>query len=246
ERCQAHGCWTWAGLGERRAITAAAARLDVFRPEVGAGEHSLAEIAVRAGSELRDVMEIGWTVSPRQRLDGRPILFVQRWVNGVLRDGAGGFRSWSSSDAPGMDLSPWIGRSIHVGWLLWEDRWWAWFEGGWLGFYGPEQWESPPRVAGAVQWFGEVFFTRTPSVPMGNGRHASDTGAARFTALCSMGPGEQRCSPPRGGWPRVTDAARYGLVFEEPDRFRYGGPGDVRPRPPPSSTSEGTLPATGR
>lgn len=246
--CEDDGCWAWAGVGERRAMVGAAAVLDVWNPAVGPGEHSLAELALRGGPDLREVLEIGWTVSPRLHPDGRPILLVQRWSAGRLRDGTGGLHPWSSAFAPGMDLSAWIGRSIRVGWLHREGRWWAWFEGGWLGWYDDDDFADPFPVAGAAQWFGEVFFGGLrPTLAMGNGRHATDAGAARFGGLCTMGPGDTRCTAPRTLWPRVTDRAAYGLVVEGTDGFRYGGPGEpvARPRPPPSSASEGTPSARG-
>ena len=247
--CEQDGCWAWAGLGERGALSGAAATLEVWNPAAGPTEHSLAELALRGGPELREILEIGWTVSPRHRADGRPILLVQRWAGGRLQEGSGGLHPWSSAYAPGMDLSAWIGRTIRVGWLRWEGRWWAWFEGSWIGWYGEEE-GGPFEVASAVQWFGEVFFAGSRSdLRMGNGRHAQETGAARFRELCTLSRGEERCTPPHSLWPQVTDAAVYGLALEAPDRFRYGGTGvlaTLRPRPPPSSASEGTPPATGR
>ena len=188
-QCAPHGCWAWAGVGERRALVAAGAELDVFAPEVGPGEHSLVELVVQGGADLRDAIEIGWTVSPRKKPDGRPVLLVQRWSRGELLPGTGGFHPWSSGFAAGMDLSPWIGRSIRVGWRLSERRWWAWFEGAWLGWYDADDWSPPFRSAGAAQWFGEVFFTGAlPTIPMGNGRHAREPGSAQIRSLCSMGP----------------------------------------------------------
>jgi hypothetical protein len=245
--CEHDGCWAWAGVGERGALIGAAATLEVWSPMVGRNEHSLAELSVRGGPDLREILEIGWTVSPRHRADGRPILLVQRWVAGRLREGSGGLHPWSSAYAPGMDLSAWIGHSIRVGWLLWEGRWWAWFEGSWIGWYGGEE-GIPFEVAGAAQWFGEVFFAGAlPALPMGNGRPAEAAGAARFRELCTIARGETRCAPPRTLWPRVTDRALYGLAVEASDRFRYGGPGGLlTPRPPPSSASGGTPPGTGR
>ena len=247
--CERDGCWAWAGVGQRGTLTGAAASLEVWDPMVGPAEHSLAELALRGGPDLREVLEIGWTVSPRQRADGQPILLVQRWVGGRLQAGSGGLHPWSSAYAPGMDLSGWIGRTIRVGWLRWEGRWWAWFEGSWIGWYGGEDGRQFD-VANVAQWFGEVFFTGSrPALPMGTGRHPSETGAARIREICTVGPGAERCMLPRSLWPQVTDSALYGLALEGPDGFRYGGAGvaaSLRPRPPPSSASGGMPPATGR
>jgi hypothetical protein len=247
--CENDGCWAWAGVGQQATLIGAAATLQVWNPTVGPGEHSLAEVALRGGADLGDVLEIGWTVSPRHRADGGPILLVQRWIGGRLQQGSGGLHPWSSAYAPGMDLSGWIGRTIRVGWLRWEGRWWAWFEGSWLGWYDGGD-GGPFDVAKVAQWFGEAFFTGSgPTVPMGNGRHPGQTGAARIDKICTVRPGEERCAAPRSLWPQVTDSKAYGLALEGPDAFRYGGAGgteEIRPRPPPSSASEGTPPATER
>jgi hypothetical protein len=236
-------------VGQRGALIGAAATLEVWSPRAGPTEHSLAELALRGGPELGEVLEIGWTVSPRHRADGRPILLVQRWIGGRLQEGSGRLHPWSSAYAPGIDLSDWIGRSIRVGWLRWEGRWWAWFEGSWIGWYGDQDGASF-EVARVAQWFGEVFFTSSrPVLPMGNGRPAGDPGAARVRGICTVSPGEERCTPPRSLWPQVTETDAYGIAMEGSNAFRFGGPGEapaVRPRPPPSSASGGTPPATGR
>jgi len=249
--CEHDGCWAWAGVGERGALIGAAATIEVWSPTVGSDEHSLAELALRGGPDLREVLEIGWTVSPRHRADGRPILLVQRWSGGRLQQGTGGLHPWSSAHAPGMDLSAWIGRTVRVGWLRWEDRWWAWFEGSWIGWYGAEEEGAAFQEASAAQWFGEVFFAGSrPGVPMGNGHHPAEGEAARFRDLCTISRGQERCMPPRSLWPQVSDAEAYGLSLDDREGFRYGGSGTVdrvvRPRPPPSSASEGRPPATGR
>jgi hypothetical protein len=245
--CEADGCWGWAGVGERAPLSGAGASIEVWQPEVGPGEHSLAALSIRGGEHMEEVLEIGWAVSPRRRPDGRPFLLVQRWSGGELLPHAGGFRAWSSGYAAGMDLSPWIGRSIRVGWFLDGDRWWAWFEGAWLGWFPVDAWKPPLRVGRTAQWFGEVFFTGpSPTRAMGNGRHASAKDAARFDGLCTVKPGGARCRPPGALVRRVTDPERYGYILESSTRFRYGGPGapaaEVTPRRPPSSAS-GETPA---
>jgi len=248
--CEPDGCWAWAGVGHRGALTGAAATLEVWSPPAHGTEHSLAELALRGGAGLGEVLEIGWAVSPRYREDGRPFLLVRRWVAGKLEQGSGRLHPWSSAFAPGMDLSPWIGRTVRVGWLRWEGRWWAWFEGSWIGWYDADD-GDPFEVASTAQWFGEVFFTGgQPTIAMGNGRNAKEADAARFRDLCTVSQGKDRCTPPPSLWPQATDSTLYGVVLEGPDGFRYGGAGAVsatlRPRPPPSSASGETPPATGR
>jgi hypothetical protein len=247
--CEPQGCWAWAGWGDRREVIGAAASIEVWRPEVEPDGHSLAEVAIRGGPELTDIVEIGWSVAPRVNGDRRPHLFVKRWLDGVPCEGSCGFRGWSSGFAAGMDLSPWIGKSIQVGWLSWEGRWWAWFEGAWLGWFDADSWSVPYRRGQAAQWFGEVFFT-TPrsSVPMGSGLRPPAAKAARISGICDVAPGELTCQARRSRLPRVTDARVYALQSESDSAFRYGGPGeaasDVTPLPPPGAASAGTPPGT--
>ena len=85
--CESQGCWAWAGWGDRRRLSGAAARLEVHLPSVTAGGHSSAEVVVRGGPGFSDVLEIGWTVAPRRHPDGQPHLLVQRWVDGQPCEG---------------------------------------------------------------------------------------------------------------------------------------------------------------
>jgi Neprosin len=247
--CEAQGCWAWAGWGDRREVIGAAAAIEVWQPEIEPNGHSLAEVAIRGGPDLSDIVEIGWSVAPRANGDRRPHLLVRRWLEGTPCEGICGFRAWSSAFAAGMDLSTWIGRSIRVGWLSWEGRWWAWFEGGWLGWFEASSWREPYRRGRAAQWFGEVLFTTPePSVAMGSGQRPPSARAARISDVCDVAPGDTTCRTRRSRLPRVTDSNRYALQSESDSAFRYGGPGEttatIKPPPPPSAASAETPPAT--
>jgi hypothetical protein len=246
--CEPEGCWAWAGWGARSALLGAAARIQVHAPRTDSTEHSLAEVALRGGADFGDVLEIGWSVSPRRHPDGRPHLLIQRWVHGEACEGDCGFQPWSSAYASGMDLTPWIGRAIHVGWFFWEERWWAWFEGMWLGWYEATVWDGRFRNASVAQWFGEVFFSGEDRMPaMGSGRFADQPGAARFDDVCDVPLGQLKCRPPRASIPRVTNSSAYSLRSVSETGFLYGGPGQPAPvtrPPPPSATNGGTPPAT--
>jgi Neprosin len=247
--CEAQGCWAWAGWADRREVIGAAAAIEVWQPEAEPDGHSLAEVAIRGGPELTDIVEIGWSVAPRANGDRQPHLFVKRWLDGTPCEGSCGFRPWSSGFAAGMDLSPWIGRPIRVGWLSWEGRWWAWFEGGWLGWFEAASWNVPYRRGRAAQWFGEVFFTTPrPSGSMGSGLRPPAVKAARIVGICDVAPGELACRARPSRLPRVADARVYGLQSESDSAFRYGGPGEtaseVKPPPPPGAANAGTPPAT--
>ena len=199
-------------------------------------------LAVRGGPNLREVLENrldGVTATAPRRTAHPPRAALQ---SGRLRDGTGGLHPWSSAFAPGMDLSAWIGRSIQVGWLRSEGRWWASFEGGWLGWYEDEGLASPFPVAGAAQWFGEVFFGGPrPALDMGNGRHATAVDAARFP--CALHGGARRGAVPCSAHSLApADRPRRVRPRGRGGGSRRRGPGEpaARPRPPPSSASEGT------
>lgn len=247
EGCLADGCWYHAGRSEWVVADGAAARLDVERPAVPRGAHSLAEIAVRGARLPKNSIEIGWSVSPTLFGDSEPHLFVHRWIAGEPCTGDCGWRQRGRRWAPGISLTTVVGQPLSVGWQFHRGRWWAFVEEEWIGYFEDEEWASSFRRGRLIQWFGEVFASGDPpGIPMGNGRLAEDPGAARFRRLCLIVDG--RCRPFSPSWAEVTRVALYSVAPDD-DGFRYGGPGEptaVRPRPPPSSASGGTPPATGR
>lgn len=222
----------------------AGARLSIEAPAVDSPDHSLAEVSLHWGPSEHDIVELGWEVAPRRHGDAEPRLFVHRWVQGKPCTGPCGFEPRSRRLWTDMPLGRWIGKDLAVGWFLWEGRAWAWADGEWLGSFALEPREAP-RVAPVAQWFGEVFFVRSPPrVPMGNGRDADSPQAARVSAVCDV-PGQAlECIVRPERFPRVTAPDVYSMRTKADGGFRYGGP--LRPRPPPSSASGGTPPATGR
>jgi hypothetical protein len=245
--CLSEGCWYHAGRAEWVVADGAGAWLDVERPSVPPGAHSVAEIAVRSSRVPKDSIEIGWSVSPALHGDGEPHLFVHRWIAGEPCTGDCGWRQRDERWAPGISLAAVVGRPLSMGWQFHQGRWWAWVEDAWIGYFDDPSWADVFSRARLVQWFGEVFAAgEPPAVPMGNGRSAADPAAARFRRLCLVT--GARCSPFSPVWAEVTTATLYS-VEQEVDGFRYGGPGEppaLTPRPPPSSASGGTPPATGR
>jgi hypothetical protein len=165
-------------------------------------------------------------------------------MRGKPCSGACGFQRWSRRLWPGMSLEHWRGKDLAVGWLLDEGRAWAWADGEWLGSFLLDA-KAPPRVASVAQWFGEVFFVRPPPrIPMGNGLPGEAPGSARITTVCDVPEGATTCKVRPERFPRVTEPDVYSLWTASDGGFRYGGP--LRPRPPPSSASGGTPPATER
>ena len=239
--CAAQGCWAWVGWNDRRPLRGAGARLSIEAPSVTGMDHSLAEVSLQWGRADHDIVEIGWEVAPNRYGDGAPHLFVHRWKGGRPCSGPCGFQRWSRRLWPGMSLARWKGKDLAVGWMLREGRAWAWVDGEWLGSFPIEA----PEVASVAQWFGEVFFVRpSPRIPMGNGLPAEASGAARITSVCDVPQGETACKVRPERFPRLSEPDVYSLWTASDGGFRYGGP--LRPRPPPSSASGGTPPATGR
>jgi hypothetical protein len=222
----------------------AGARLSIESPAVSSPDHSLAEVSLQWGSSEHDIVEVGWEVAPRRHPDAEPRLFVHRWVQGRPCAAPCGFEPWSRRSWADMPLGRWTGRDLAVGWLLWEGRAWAWVDGEWLGSFAFEP-GTAPRIAPVAQWFGEVFFVRSPPrVPMGSGRDADSPDAARVSAVCDVPEDALECIVRPERFPRVTAPAVYSMRTKSDGGFRYGGP--LRPRPPPSSASGGTPPATGK
>ena len=248
EGCLRNGCWAWAGWNDRRAMRGAGARLSIEAPEVSGRDHSLADVSLQWGPDGQEIVEVGWEVSPGRYHDNAPHLFVQRWVRGRPCEAGCSFFRWSGRLAPGMSLAPWIGKDLAVGWLLREGRAWAWADGEWLGAF--ELGEDAPVTANVAQWFGEVFSLEpTWQVPMGTGQHPDLADAATIGSVCDVPESGAGCVVRATRFARVTRPDIYLMVRNGPGGFAYGGPvgpAGVTPRPPPSSASEGTPPATGR
>ena len=133
-----------------------------------------------------------------------------------------------------------------MGIVLFEQRWWVFVEGEWLGFFDAADWGGRLDGAAALQWYGEVFTREPPPhLSMGNGRPAEDGRAARFDDVCDVPLSGGGCERRARRFARATEARFYGVVTESGSSFRYGGPGapaGVTPRRPPSSAS-GETPA---
>ena len=246
EDCLPEGCWYHAGRSDWVVADGAGAWIDVERPRAPPGAHSLAELALRGPRSPKDSIEIGWRVSPTLHGDAEPHLFVHRWIHGEPCSGDCGWRQRGARWAPGMPLTPQLGHPLSVGWYFHQGRWWAWVQDEWIGYFEDVEWADSFRRARLVQWFGEVFAAgEPPGVSMGNGRFAEDPAAARFGRLCVVSSG--RCRPFSPAWAEITRAALYS-VAQDPEGFRYGGPGttaNLTPRPPPSSASGETPLPTG-
>ncbi len=241
----------WARAGARWTGTArgVAARVQVTRPRVVAGEHSLVEVLAQLGTSGRHAAGIGFRVSPADYHDGEPHLFVFAWAHGrrTCYDGCG----WADASAairPGDSLAARVGTEVTLGLVLVDGAWWAWMNSEWLGAFSPDVWSGSFSEADGLQWFGEVFTTEPPArSQMGTGIPADAPGAATLRGLCRV-PWDRWVCLEEVPAPFTDDVAQYGAVRWPDGRVTYGGPGrgpEFTPPPPPSSASGGTPPSTG-
>ena len=139
-----------------------------------------------------------------------------------------GWQQWSRTYFPGMNLSAAVGREVYVGYVLWQGNWWAWFDNQWLGYFPGSVWSGTFTRTSVLQWFSELASHNgtPPLTDMGNGRHPTNAGAARMSALCDVAAADWTC------WIRdrqTIDATRpryYDIVHTGFGRVRYGGPGE--------------------
>jgi Neprosin len=171
--------------------TPAAGTLGVYSADVIAaptgvpndGSHSIAEISVESGTALRNIVEVGWSVSPSQFGDSNPHLFVFWWKNGIGQCYNGcGFVSAAGTYVVGQSLASLVGTSVTFGIEHIGTAWWVGFNGVWVGNFPDSLWTnstpSGPSVTfntvGYYQVFGEIARAGTPApsticTDMGNG-----------------------------------------------------------------------------
>jgi hypothetical protein len=131
-------------------------------PYVAPGDfHSLAELAVGdrdSLGQIRNLIEVGWTVEPGIFGDLNPHLFVFYWVNGC----PGGYD---------RNFTPVNGARFHPGMIVHvtdtpvahgirydqqQDRWWVFYDNQWIGYFRGDLWNGLFRSSEFAEWFGEV------------------------------------------------------------------------------------------
>jgi Neprosin len=224
----------------------------VTRPVVLGAEHSLVELEAQLGpGSSRHAVELGVRTAPIDYGDGDPHLFVFAWVAGrrTCYDRCG-WQGVRASMRPGDGLAGRVGTEITLGLVLHQGAWWAWMDSEWLGAFPLDVWSGALSEADGLQWFGEVFAPdERPRSGMGTGLPAAAPGAATVRGLCHVPWDRWACVEEERPQLRADAPSRYGVVFRDDGTLTYGGPGEppaLTPRPPPSSASGGTPPATGR
>jgi hypothetical protein len=144
--------------------------------------HSLGELAAQS-SNLRNIVEVGWTVDRGLFGDDFPHLFVFHWVNGspTCYNGCG-WRQWSSNVRPGQVLT--TGSRPRFDIFQWQGNWWIGVDSEWIGYFPGSLWSGEYTQAFLAQWFGEVFAAGPmPCSDMGNGLGPNSRYATAVTGL---------------------------------------------------------------
>lgn len=218
----------------------ATVNLTVQKPYVAAADyHSLAELAVMS-SDRQQIVEIGWNVDPAVNGDSLPHLFVSHWVNGVgtCYNGCGWVDYAPNAVNAGSSLASYIGVSKQFGAEYYNNAWWLFFGGAYIGYFPVSLWSgaSPPATftqVRQVQGFGEVAASSTtPCTDMGNGLlgTSANTTAARVGSLTNADSSYTYTSAVYdAGSPFVVPSSaspsRYSVYAVSGSTFRYGGPG---------------------
>jgi hypothetical protein len=217
------GAYQWAaGTGASAFLTQ---HLPWLMPE---DYHSLAEISVQS-ADVRQIVEVGWTVDRAVNSDDNPHLFVYHWVNGAGTCYNGcGWVQFSGSRFPGMGLA-YDGSASQYMIQYRDGNWWIGYQGEWIGYFPGSLWNGVYTASGLVQWFGELAAgqaTAPPHSSIGNyySGASGDPNSARMSQLSvfdSAG-GAQQATPAL----YITNSALYDAAAgSEPNEFLYGGHG---------------------
>jgi hypothetical protein len=191
----------------------------VTRPALSSADsHTLAEINV-SSADLKQAVEIGWTVDRSLYGDDLPRLFTFHWVDGTPVCYNCGLVPYDTSVRPGMALA--VGSSHQFTIRNFQGNWWIGFDNTWIGYYPGSFWGGRYTQGGLVEWYGEVATsTSTPCSDMGNGLLSSSLDAARIMGIGYWnGPALNLAVIPHS----YTQA--YSATIFSQNNIRYGGPG---------------------
>ncbi len=185
--------------------------------------HSLAEITVES-SDLKQIVEVGWTVDRAVNGDTNPHLFVYHWVNGAGTCYNGcGWQQVSTTRHPGMTVA--VTTTPQAYWIeQWQGNWWISYQNDWIGYFPGTLWDGVYKQGGLTQWFGEVSASTTsPATDMGNGIFGSQAGSAVVQDLWNLNTDYQWVAAAASS--NATHPNYYNNGALQPTSFRYGGPG---------------------
>jgi hypothetical protein len=159
--------------------------LSQLQPYLGVNDyHTLAEIAVES-ADLKQIVEVGWTVDRGVNGDTFPHLFVFHWINGAPTCyNACGFvpvlSPWSPGSLVPVTPVPQAYAIVHISGAA--SGWWIRAMGSWIGYFPDALWPAAANFTSysVANWFGEVSARplATPCSFMGDGIHGGLPGAA--------------------------------------------------------------------
>jgi hypothetical protein len=225
-------CFYYAAASAQVVADGGGMTLQIGGPNVVGTDHSIGEIAVMgtggAGGTLNDV-EMGFSVSPDQWGDNAPHLFVYHWNDGneTCYDTCN-WNQYSDTYHPGMDLTPFVGKFVYIGWVQYGQAWWGWFNDQWLGYINNSVFTTPFTNTAQIQWYGEVASNNgtPPLTQMGDGQFPSQSTAAAMTTLCYVHADDWVCYYNDTQSTGATDLNYYSIQNHTSfGALRYGGPG---------------------
>ena len=203
----------------------------VARPtyvNTGGSGHSLNEIAIQAGKNNGDIIELGWLVSSNQYGDLDPHIFVFHWIGGTptCYDGCN-WQQYSGTYHPGQNIKAIVGREVYVGYVFYNGNWWAWFDNQWLGYYPGTEWNKAFTKTALIQWFGEVASLNgvPPKTAMGTDVLPPAENAAHMFTLCDVDAPRWICWYRDQQSLQATVKKYYDIQRVGFGATRYGGPG---------------------
>ena len=223
-------CYYYGSAALRRAADGGGMTMSVKRPgydNSGGPGHTLDEIAVQDSNG--NILELGWLVSSDMNSDADPHIFVFHWVGGAPSCYNGcGWQQWSNVYFPGQNINKILNRDVYIGYVFWQENWWAWFDDQWMGYFPGSLWKGRYSKNALIQWFGEVASLNgiPPKTQMGDGIFPPPASAADNFTLCDVDAKAWVC------WIRdqqsvsaPTNANYYGINRVGFGNARYGGPG---------------------
>jgi hypothetical protein len=225
-------CYYYGSAALQRAADGGGMTMAVKRPSYdnsGGPGHSLDEIAVQGGTGNGNIVEVGWLVSSDMNGDLDPHIFVFHWVDGAPSCyNTCDWHQWSNVYYPSQNINQIINRDVYIGYVFWQDNWWAWFDDQWMGYFPGSLWNGEYKRNALIQWFGEVASLNgiPPKTQMGDGIFPPPNSAAADFTLCDVDAkawvcwvrDKQNVAPP-------TNAKYYRINRVGVGDARYGGPG---------------------
>lgn len=224
-------CYYYGAAAFNRTADGGGMTLSVAQPTYvnsGGSGHSLDELAVQAGKDNGDIIELGWLVSSEQNGDSDPHIFVFHWIGGAPQCYNGcNWHQYSSTYFPGQNVGSLVGREVYVGYVFYQGNWWAWFDNQWLGYFPGSEWKGTFTKSALIQWFGEVASLNgiPPKTDMGTGVPPPANAAAHMFTLCDVDARAWVCWYRDQQSLQRTVKAYYDIQRIGFGDTRYGGPG---------------------